>query len=243
MAAAPPPVPLLEYPRWLRSQGPGSGSGGPPPDPMDQWITELRAVFSTPEDRQFLEDMIARGVTVTVFDEISFDDFVYENGSWRIEVFPAAGSTSSQHIDMIRTGDAVEDATTLFHEGVHTRQPDAMSQREAEFEAYIAEEHWAIAHGLPASDPSFRTIDADGNVVVNEQAIRDMVDEITPGVTIPTTGGPAEQIIGLDPDGKVRIRCEDGSEYSREPEEGDSYPGDQRTEPPGGITIDLRRLL
>jgi hypothetical protein len=77
---------------------------------------------------------------------------------------------------MIRSSSAAENAATIYHEGVHTGQPDSMQWRDKEYGAYTQEEGWAISHGLPPHDPSFRTVDASGHPIPNTAAIRAFVD-------------------------------------------------------------------
>jgi hypothetical protein len=244
----------LEYPRWLRSiQPPGGGASDPPPDPPPEpagpdisaeWLEELRQLFSRDEDQELLRSLIEDGVQVTMYDRVYTIDQVFENGQWVEEEVNAYGLMSRDDILMIRTGDGASDACTLFHESVHTLQDDGMSQRDAERQAYIAEEWWAIDHGLTAANPDFRMRDEQGKEVVNEQAIQEWVDAHCPGITPPTEDRPAEQIIGLDPDGRVRFVNEDGVEDTRPPREGDVIPGHEPFgEPRDGVELKLELLL
>lgn len=260
--AGPEAVPLLEYPRWLRSMMPPDGPSGPPPDggppepppengdaadpPPDlpeEWIAEVRRLWSRDVDQELLESLITDGVRVTIYDDVYTVDQVFENGEWVEYEVPAFGLMSRDDILMIRTGDAATDACTLFHESVHTLQEDGLSQRDAEREAFTAEEWWAIEHGLTALNPDFRMRDEQGNEVVNQQAIQDWVDATYPGITAPTEDRPAEQIIGLDPDGRVRFVTADGVEDTRPPRNGDVIPGQEPFgRPAGGIELNLEQL-
>ena len=136
----PPPVPLIPVPSWASRTGPGSGSSSPPPPDPDQWLLDIKAVFNRPEDKVFLDDLIRRGVTITAFDKIRFDDPIYDGTKWTVKVFNAGGSQRGTTIDMIRSANAVQNAAVIFHEGVHTGQPSSMSWSEKEYDAYTKEE-------------------------------------------------------------------------------------------------------
>lgn len=240
---SPPPVPLIEYPGWLGTRsGPAPAPSTPPPPDPDQWIKDMKPFFTSPADQAFLDDLIARGVTVTAFDKIYFDDPFYDGTKWTTKRFDAGGTTLGTTVNIIRGSEAADNASTVFHEGVHTGQPDSMEWRDKEYDAYTREDKWRMDHGLPPHDPSFRTTDADGKVVTDVAAVKAFVDREYPGVSVAGPGGTVEQVVGRDADGNSIVRKADGTEYSRPPKAGDSYPGDEVTEPPGGMPIDLKKL-
>lgn len=203
----------------------------PPPEP---WLRDTLA-FMCPQDRAFLDDLRARGVTVTAYDRIYFDDPYYDGTRWTTRRFEAGGTTSGTQINMLMGGSPSENAATLYHEGVHTGQPASMPWREKEYQAYIAEDRWRIAHGMPPHQPDFRTHDSAGNPVTDASAVRRFVDREYPGVTsTPASGGSPEQVIGRDASGNTVVQRADGTTYARPPRAGDSYAGPQVSQPPGG---------
>jgi hypothetical protein len=213
------------------------------------WINDILAIFC-PKDKAFLDALRARGVVITGFKRIYFDDPYYDGTKWTTKHFEAGGTTSDNHINMIVDDDPNENAATIFHEGVHTGQPEDMAWRDKEYQAYTEEDKWRISHGLPPHDPSFRTTDSAGNPVTNEAGVRDYVDKNYPGVTskpssddsTPPPDDTPEQVIGRTDDGKTIVQKSDGTTYTRAPREGDSFSGDQVTEPPGGQDIPTSAL-
>jgi len=199
--------------------------------------------FMCPQDRAFLDDLRARGVTVTTFDRLYFEDPYYDGTQWTTRHFEAGGTTSGTDINMLMGTDAGENAATLYHEGIHTGQPSTMRWRDKEYQAYIAEDQWRISHGLPPSDPSFRTHDSTGRPVTDTAAIGRFVDREYPGVTsTAASGGPPEQVIGRTSSGDTIVQRNDGTIYTRPPRAGDSYAGPQISEPPGGRPIPTDQL-
>jgi len=73
-------------------------------------------------------------------------------------------------------------ANTIYHEVLHTGQPDSMSWLAKEMEAYTKTEEWLIARGLSGRD-AFRTV-VDGKTVVNTSAIESRLTTSYPlGIT------------------------------------------------------------
>ncbi len=225
------------------SSGP---SGGPPPAARPSappWIGGVLKIMC-PKDKAFLRQLKNNGVQITAYDRIYFDDPYYDGHTWTTKRFEAGGTTENKKINMIRSPNAADNAATIYHEGVHTGQPRGMAWREKEYEAYTKEEAWAISHGLPAHDPSFRAVDASGRPIPNTAAIHAFVDKEYPGVTsTPSAGGPPEQIVGEDASGQTIVERPDGTRYTRPPKAGDSYPADDAVrEPPGGLPVDMSTL-
>lgn len=239
---SPPPVPLIEYPPWLGTRAGPPGTGTPPPPDPDKWVRDMQPFFTSAADKAFLDDLIARGVTVTAFDRIYFEDPYYDGTKWTTKHFEAGGTTGGTDVNIIRGSNAADNASTIFHEGIHTGQPSSMEWRDKEYDAYAKEDAWRISHGLPAHDPSFRTTDASGKPVTNEAAIRDFVNKEYPGVSVGGSGGAVEQVVGKTPSGDTVVKKADGSTYTRAPKKGDSFSGDEVTEPPGGVAVDLSKL-
>ena len=73
-------------------------------------------------------------------------------------------------------------------------------------------------------------------------AVKAFVDKEYPGVSVSGPGGTVEQVVGRDKDGNSVVERSDGSQYTRPPKAGDSYPGPEITEPPGGVPVDLKKL-
>jgi|GEM_PF-3550925 len=211
--------------------GSKSGSGTPP------WVNAILKIMC-PQDKAFLQDLKNRGVTITAYDQIYFDDPYYNGSRWTTRRFNAGGTTVGKNINIIRSPDAADNAGTIYHEGIHTGQPQSMSWRDMEYDAYAKGEGWAIAHGLPPHDPSFRTTDAAGNQVPNVAAIKAFVDREYPGVT--TASG--EQVVGKDSNGNAIVERADGTTYTRPPQAGDSYSGREVKQPPSGIKVDMSQL-
>jgi hypothetical protein len=196
-----------------------------------------------PKDKAFLDELRARNVTVTAYDRIYFEDPYYDGSKWTTRHFEAGGTTSGTQINMIKNSDPVENAATIYHEGVHTGQPASLPWRDKEYQAYVAEDKWRISHGFPSHDPSFRTTDASGRPVTDEAAVRDFVNREYPGVTsTPSSGSAPEQVIGRTSSGDTIVQRGDGSTYTRPPKMGDSYAGPEVTEPPGGRKVETCQL-
>jgi hypothetical protein len=218
-------------------------SAAPPLTPAQvtaaQMTKDILAVMC-PQDKAFLQDLQRRGVTVTAYDRIYFDDPCYNGSTWTTCRFEAGGTTSGTDINMIRNSSAQEDAAVIYHEGVHTGQPSNLAWREKEYDAYIKEDQWRISHGLPPHTPSFRTTDKAGNQTTNAAAVRKFVDKNYPGVT--SGARKSEQIIGRTPSGDTEVQRADGTTYTRKPKKGDSFSGPQVAQPPTGIPLDMAKL-
>ena len=197
-----------------------------------------------PQDAAFLKDLKARGVKVTAVDSIFFADPYFDGTKWTTRPFPAGGTTLNKSVKIAVSSSDDANALTFYHEATHTGQPATMAWRDMEYDAYTKTEQWAIARGLPAHDPSFRKVDAAGNVVVDEAAIRARVDGVYPGVTaapaVPSAG--PEETIGRTKSGKTIVRRADGTQYVRSPKAGDSFPGPEQTKPAQGTPIDMNKL-
>jgi hypothetical protein len=239
-------IPLIGYKPfvWRGAPGPkgptGGGAGTGPA--LAPWLQDIQKIMSHPEDKAFLDSLVARGVKVTAFDRIYFDDPYYDGTRWTTRHFEAGGTTSGTQINMIRSTDAAANAATIYHEGVHTGQSSSMAWRDKEYDAYVKEDGWRIAHGLPPHDPSFRTTDASGREITNEAAVRAMVDREYPGVTAKSASGAIEQITGRTSSGDTVVTRANGSTYTRPPKAGDSFPGAEVTVPAGGMPVDLSKL-
>lgn len=214
----------------------GRPRAAPPCPPPDPWLAAVLAIMC-PADRDFLTALRNRGVTVTAFDRIYFDDPYYDGANWITRRFEAGGSTLGTHINMIRDPVAATNAATIYHEGVHTGQPAAMAWRDKEYEAYTLEEAWRETHGVPSHQADFRNVDALGHASPNVAAIRAFVDTNYPGVAVAGAGGAPEQVIDRTAGGNTILQRADGTTYNRPPVLGDAYPGPEVTQPPGGAPV------
>lgn len=245
----------LEPPRTTKKSGSGTSpttscitkcTPPPPCPPPDSWLKDALAVMC-PEDTAFLDDLRSRGVTITAFDRIYFEDPYFDGSNWTTKPFEAGGSTLGGDINIVlkhtdKAGNVYDIpseniAETIYHEGVHTGQPNSMPWREKEYDAYIRTEQWAIDHGLPG-DPTFRTTDASGDVIPNEAAIKAFVDKDYP-ITLDkpkAPGGAVYKVVGRTGSGDSIIQnVKDRTDIKTRPaQKGDTYPGPQIEEPPGG---------
>jgi hypothetical protein len=190
-----------------------------------------------PKDKAFLDDLRARGVTITAFDRIHYEDPYYDGTKWTTKPFEGGGSTTGTHINIVTGGTTPAGvAGTIYHEGIHTGQPSSMPWSEKEYDAYTKGEQWAIDHGQPESFPGFRTTDGSGKSIPDAAAIRKFVDKEYPISTdAPSTpGAPPDRVVGSDPSGKTIMQRADGSTYTRAPKKGDTYAGPEIQDPPGG---------
>jgi hypothetical protein len=191
-----------------------------------------------PKDKAFLDDLRARGVTITSFDRIYYEDPYFDGTKWTTKHFEGGGSTSAKHINIVTGGSSPEEvAATIYHEGIHTGQPPSMTWQEKEYEAYTKGEQWAIDHGSPGR-PGFRTTDAKGNPIPDTKAIKKFVDKTYPiAIDKPKApGGPSYKVIGKTATGDTVIQNinNPADVQTRKPQKGDTFPGPQIEEPPSG---------
>jgi hypothetical protein len=220
---------------------PCAGASAPAP-PKTPWVGDMLKIMC-PKDRAFLDTLRARGVTITAYRRIYFEDPYYDGATWTTKHFEAGGTTAGTDINMILSSTPENNAATIYHEGIHTGQPARMKWRDKEYQAYVEEDRWRIGHGLPPHEPSFRGKDISGKPVTDEAAIRRFVDKKYPGVTAtPSSGAAPEQVIGRTKSGKTIVQRSDGSTYTRRPKKGDSYAGPEITEPPGGMPVNMSEL-
>jgi hypothetical protein len=229
-------------PKAKGGSGPAtSGTASCPPKPCPPppaWLAKALKIMC-PKDKAFLDDLRARGVTLTAYDRIYYDDPYYDGTKWTTKRFEAGGSTSGTHIDIVTGGMSdTAVAETLYHEGVHTGQPSSMSWNAAEYDAYTKGEQWRIDHGLPESRPGFRTKDANGKPVPDTKAIKAFVDKEYPiAVDKPAKpSGATYKVIGRDAKGDTIIQntANPADTKTRAPKKGDTYAGPQVEQPPGG---------
>jgi hypothetical protein len=219
-------------------QTPAAQAAGPDAA-LETWIRGIREVMCLPEDKAFLAELQAHGVKVFAYDRIYFNNPYYDGKQWTTKEFEAVGTAGGTNISLVRSADAAEDASTLYHEGVHALQRAGMSEREGEYKAWVQEDRWRMAHHLPPSDPLFRSIGADGKEITDEVAVRAYVDKEYPDDTVKSTSGVVERITGKTDSGEVIVERSDGSKYTRAPEEGNTYWGGRSTVPAKGTPVDL----
>lgn len=183
----------------------------------------------------------ANKIKIVAVDPLIFDDPIYKNGKWTTKPFPAAGTQKQGEIQMVRNMSCEEAATTLYHEVLHSEQPNSMSWPEKEYDAYKRTEEWTIKRGLPGQHPDFRKpgsmppgIQGPAQVVVDEAAIKKKVDDWYPIAPPKTPGGPTPpQVIGRTPNGKqVIVEDSTGKQWQRPVQEGDTFPASKPRNPP-----------
>ncbi len=119
---------------------------------------------------------------------------------------------------------------TIYHEVHHTRQPDSMSSRYKEIDAYLQTEQWLISRGIPGNG-RFRTT-VGSTEIPNRTAIEAHVDQ-SYGYSDTT-----QRIVGRVDEGATVI-LEDGTQ--RPAQRGDNYqyipPQElcERRAPPGRL--------
>ena len=212
-----------------------------PPTPAEQTMKDVKTILCK-QDPQVLADLRSRGVSITVYDSIYFEDPYYDGKKWTTQRNDVLGTNSGTQIQMVRTQSVEDQAETLYHEAWHSHQPAGMQQRDKEYEAYTKTAEWRIARGLvPAS---FVKKDKAGKYVVDSAAIKRHVDSQYPGITVAAPGAKkSERIIGNTASGDTIIERADGSTYTRKPRKGDGYMSDvDHPTPPGGYVVDPKLI-
>lgn len=80
----------------------------------------------------------------------------YENGTWVDGGFTSGGSALGTEVWINDDTNCTEAASTLYHEVVHTDQPDSMPGSQREYDAYVKEEQWRIKKKLPPGGSNYR---------------------------------------------------------------------------------------
>ena len=243
---------------------PAAGGGSKPaggcvaPCPLatpEPWLRDALAIMC-PKDKAFLDGLRTRGVTITAFDRIYYEDPYYDGTKWTTKHFEGGGSTSGTHISLLsknlddkgnlQDADPSATAQTIFHEGTHTGQPASMPWSEKEYDAYTKSEQWAIDHGLKETFPGFRGKDKSGDPIPDTAAIRKFVDKEYPiAVDKPSTPGGAQyKVVGKTAGGETELRNVNApfDTKTRPPKAGDTFPGPQIEVPPGGRTVPSDQL-
>jgi hypothetical protein len=189
-----------------------------------------------PADKAVLADLKARGATVTAYDRMYTDNQCFNGTTWTINHFEAAGFAEGTDITMIKA-DPKENASTLYHEGIHAGQPQSMLLLDAEIEAYKKEDVWRKAHGLDPVDPLIRK-----NGVTSEEGIKKFLKRDYMWLERPTASGVSERAASINPDGTVHVVRSDGTEYDRAPNNKDCIQGTPVREPPTGMPLDVAKL-
>jgi hypothetical protein len=235
----------------------GSCVGGcPKANTGHKWLDDALNIMC-PKDKAYLDDLRARGVTITAFDRIYWEDPYYDGTRWTTKHFEGGGSTSGTDMNIVISHDdgtgtwkpnpPADVAQTIYHEGIHTGQPTSMSWRDKEYEAYTKSEQWCIDHGLPESFPGFRKTDGSGKSVPDTAKIKDFVDKEYPiAIDAPVApGGPQYKVIGKDGSGNTIIQnvANPADVKTRPPKAGDTFPAPNAVEePPGGYKIPPSKL-
>jgi Flp pilus assembly pilin Flp len=212
-----------------------------PPTPAEQTMRDVKGILCK-QDRQVLDDLRNRGVSITVYDSIYFEDPYYDGKQWTTQRTDVLGTNSGTQIQMVRTQSVEDQAETLYHEAWHSHQPASMKQRDKEYEAYTKSAEWRIARGLVPAD--FVKKDKAGKYVVDSAAIKRHVDSQYPGITVGAPGSKkSERIVGRTASGDTIIERADGSTYTRKPRKGDAYMSNvDHPTPPGGYAVDPKLI-
>jgi hypothetical protein len=177
----------------------------------DGWDMECLLEILCKEDKDVVEK--AQKLEVTKAN-VFFDDEVFRNGKWESASDEWGGSASGNKVVLSANTDCEGAAETVYHEVLHTDQPDSMSWFDKEMEAYTKTEEWTIKRGLPGR-PSFRTPGPGGGLVPDTQAISNMLTADYPiGITNRSPDGMSVKENGV----------------WRAAKEGDKFPGPQRLE-------------
>ncbi|WP_370682135.1 type VI secretion system Vgr family protein [Comamonas sp. GB3 AK4-5] len=211
----------------LQSVRAGDGAAAMPNQDwsVDDILSEL-----CPGDKDVVEALAAQDVAIV--DEAYFEDPYYDGTQWTTKRFDAGGLQGADSgITLVRSGtlSAKDAATTLYHETVHSTQPDDMAWVDKEVEAYQKTEAWTIAKGYPSQGEQLRTLGADGlPQVADSSEVKNFVLKAYP---IAVEGPEAESkaaaseavtVVGRDTNGMTLL----SSGSLRAPKEGDTYAGD-----------------
>jgi hypothetical protein len=197
-----------------------------------------------PQDKAFLEDLKARGVKITAYDSIDFEDNYYDGKQWVKKLNPGGGQQDGNNVIIVKTGDPGLDASTIYHEGVHTSQPPNPDWAALEHDAYTKEDQWRARQNppIPPMEPSWRRPDGTTNTAAIKASIA--VDPTYPGMDVQTTpGGPTKRIVGVDARGWTLVSTNGGTPTARKPVKDDAYPGNVTIKKPaGGVVVDMNQL-
>jgi len=216
-----------------------------PPTPAEQTMRDIKNILCK-QDGAVLDDLRQRGVRITVYDSIYFEDPVYDGKQWTTTRTNVLGTNSGNDIQMVRTISVEDQASVLYHEAWHSHQPASMSPRDKEYEAYTKQAQWRIDRGLVPAD--FVKQNGAGKYVVDSAAIKNHVDSQYPGITVAPPKGAkqpkaSEQIVGKTPSGDTIIQRPDGSQYTRKPRKGDAFMSDvDHPTPPAGYVVDPKLM-
>jgi len=216
----------------------------PAPAPKPPLTTQEKFVASVhgkmcAKDKQVLLDLKNAGTSITIYDDLYFEDQIYDGSKWVLNKWPAGGSEDKNAITVVMTSSADDNAGALYHEAVHSRQPASLQYPDNERDAYTREAQWRIDRGLSGGHV---TTDASGKKVIDHAAIEATLGTYPGVIPSPTPGGKPHVIQGLEPNGKLKIKRPDGSTYTRKPRKGDTLPGNPVAQPPSGYLLDLNTL-
>jgi hypothetical protein len=190
-----------------------------------------------PGDKAVLADLKTQGVTITAYDRIHSENPCWDGTKWELRPFEASGTATRTRITMIKDT-AKENASTLYHEGIHAGQPPGMAPLDAEIDAYAKEDEWRKAHGnMDPVDPSFRK-----NGVTDKNAIAAWLPKEYPWLKPANSSGVSEWIAQIKPDGTVHVHRSDGSEVDRPPRKDECKQGAMIREPPTGMSLDVAKI-
>lgn len=141
----------------------------------------------------------------------------FRGGKWSTAPKKSLGSQRGRTIWVNRDSSCDEVKETIYHEVVHTDQPDSMSPPLKELDAYTKTEQWFNSKGKVGS---FGMIGPKGKPTVDTDKIRAHVER-SYGYKIPKDGSPPPpRIFRKFDDGKM-VELEDGTK--RPVQDGDAY--------------------
>ena len=161
--------------------------------------------------------------------QVHYKEFV--GGQWIDGGFPSGGSADGRTVWINNGSSCAHAASTMFHEVVHTDQPDTIQGAHVEYDAYIKTEQWRIKMDLGPYLPGTRMY-VDGIPLPDPDAMKGEVDKIykyNPPAELDEP--PPPRVLGLAANG-TDVRMSDGTE--RAPREGDAY----RLDDTGGEIIE-----
>jgi hypothetical protein len=158
------------------------------------------------------------GFVVKACDSIDVDRWTFTGGQWRSEVVHPKGFASKGENKLIgikRDKSCEEVAQTFVHEVRHQGQQSGQTKYKREVDAYTYAENWAITRGLPGHSDLRKM---QGEKVVPDPARIDLYVRHKYGAPEAT---PGDELVGHNEKGESVVERPDGSNYTREPKEGE----------------------
>jgi hypothetical protein len=180
-------------------------------------------------------EVLNTSITLKSFDDIYWEDEMWNGASWEISKFPGGGyqDRAANEIGVLNSS-CESMAETLYHEVLHAEQPAKhTTTREKEGYAYRIGEEFSIDMGLGGRS-GLRSTDAQGREFADRAKVESFVAAEYPGVS---SAAPGDQIIAKAAAlGHVLVERPDGSRFTRPAAVGEKVPGPikldgEKTEP------------